>query len=98
VRECFELMNYRGTMSETVFAFESGIISPGELRRQLPDLALLPQLPQLRQAWIPSGDRARSSPALHERLLDPGMARRRARAQAVYRQVLTAADLTPAPS
>jgi hypothetical protein len=98
VRECFELMNYRGTMSETVFAFESGIVSPGELRRQLPALALLPQLPQLRQAWIPSGDRARSSPALHERLLDPGMARRRARAQAVYRQVLTAADLTPAPS
>jgi len=98
VRECFELMNYRGTMSETVFAFESGMISPAELRRHLPDLARLPQLPQLRQAWIPTDDRARLRAPLRERLLDPGMAQRRARAQAIYHQVLAAADLTPAPS
>jgi hypothetical protein len=97
-RQCFELMNYRGTMSETVFAFESGMISPEELRRQLPALAQLPQAPQLRQAWVPTEERARLREPLRERLLDPGMAQRRGRAQAIYRRVLAAADLTPAPS
>jgi hypothetical protein len=91
-------MNYRATLSETVYAFESGMVSPGELRRQLPTLAGLPQPPQFRQAWIPSADRARLRQPLRERLLDPVMAQRRARAQSIYRQVLAAADLTPAPS
>jgi hypothetical protein len=98
VRECFELMNYRATLSETVYAFESGMISPGELRRQIPALARLPQPPQFRQAWIPSADRARLRQPLRELLLNPGMAQRRARAQTIYRQILAAADLTPAPS
>jgi hypothetical protein len=97
-RECFELMNYRGTLSDIVYAFESGVVSLGELRRQLPALALLPQLPEFRQAWVPTEERARLRQPLRERLLDPGMAQRRARAQAVYHQVLTAANLTPAPS
>jgi hypothetical protein len=98
VHECFELMNYRGSLSETVYAFESGMVSLGELRRQLPALAHLPQLPEFRQAWVPTEERARLRQPLRERLLDPGMAQRRARAQAIYHQVLTAANLTSAPS
>jgi len=97
-RECFELMNYRGTLSEIVYSFESGVISQEELRRQLPALAAQPQPEHFRQAWIPSEDRARSRPALEERWRDPGMAQRRERAEAVYRQVLAAASVTsPAP-
>jgi hypothetical protein len=95
-RECFELMNYRGTLSEIVYSFESGVISHDELRRQLPDLALQPQPEHFRQAWIPSENRARSKPALRERYLDPSMARRRARAESVYREVLAAAPLASA--
>jgi hypothetical protein len=95
-RECFELMNYRGTLSEIVYSFESGVISHEELRRQLPDLALQPQPEHFRQAWIPSENRARSKPALRERYLDPSMARRRARAESVYREVLAAAPLASA--
>jgi hypothetical protein len=84
VHECFELMNYRGTLSQTVYAFESGVISLGELRRQIPALSRLPQSPEFREAWIPSADRARLRPALRDRLLAPDMAQRRARAQAIY--------------
>jgi len=97
-REVFETMDYRGTLSEIVYSFESGVISLAELREQLPVLARLPQTQDFRHAWVPSEDRARLKPALRERLLDPSMAQRRARAQAVYRQVLAAADLAPATS
>jgi hypothetical protein len=95
-RECFELMNYRGTLSEIVYSFESGVISYEELRRQLPDLARQRQPEHFQQAWIPSENRARSKPALRERYLDPSMARRRARAESVYREVLAAAPLASA--
>ena len=95
-RECFGLMNYRGTLSEIVYGFESGVISLEELRRQLPDLARQPQQQHFRQAWVPSEERARLRPALREQYLDPGMSKRRARAESVYRQVLAAAADAPA--
>jgi len=92
-RECFELMNYRGTLSETVYSFESGVISHEELRRQLPALALQRQPEHFREAWIPSDNRASSKPALRQRWLDPRMSARRERAESVYRQVLAAAPV-----
>ena len=91
-RECFALMKYRGTLSEIVYGFESGVIGPAELRRQLPALARQPQPPAFRGAWVPSADRAKMRPALREYWLQPGMARLRDRAQAVYREVLAASD------
>jgi len=97
-RECFDLMNYRGTLSEIVYGFESGVISAEELRRQLPELARQPQEERFRQAWIPSEDRARLKPALREQYLDPSRAEGRARAESVYRQVLAAASTTSAVS
>jgi len=97
-RECFELMNYRGTLSEIVYSFESGVIDQEELRRKLPDLARQPQPEHFREAWIPSEDRARSKPALRERWLDPSMSQRRERAESVYRQVLAASPVASAAS
>jgi hypothetical protein len=95
-RECFDLMNYRGTLSEVVYSFESGVISLQELRRQLPDLARQPQQEHFRQAWVPSDDRKSRRPALREQYLAPGMSELRARAESVYRQVLAAGADAPA--
>lgn len=98
VRECFELMNFRSTRSEAVYGFESGLVSPDELRRRLPALKRESQPPQFRQAYVPSEDRARQRPALLERWLDPRLSRRRERAQSVYREVLAATALEPTES
>lgn len=92
-RECFTLMNYRGTLSETVYGFESGVVSLAELRRQLPALARQPQPQHFRRAWIPSGDRARLRPALRREWLRPEFARLRERAESVYREVREAAGV-----
>jgi len=90
-RECFALMKYRGTLSETVYGFESGVVSRAELRQQLPALARQPQPPEFRGAWAPSVDRARLRPALRECWSQPRVARLRDRAQSVYRAVRAAA-------
>jgi hypothetical protein len=97
-RETFELMNLRGTLSEIVYSFESGVISLEELRRQIPDLERQSQPQHFQRAWIPSEDRAARKPALQERWRDPSMARRRERAESVYRQVLAAAPVASAAS
>ena len=97
-RETFELMNLRGTLSEIVYSFESGLISLEELRRQIPDLERQAQPQHFRRAWVPSEDRARLKPALQERWHDPSMSQRRARAESVYRQVLAAAPVASAAS
>lgn len=95
-RECFALMDYRGTLSETVYGFESGVVSLDELRQQLPALARQTQPPHFRQAWIPSQDRARLRPVLRAHWLRPEFARDRERAQSVYRTVRQAAGLAHA--
>ena len=95
-QECFALMEYRGTLSETVYGFESGVVSLQELRRQLPVLARQAQPPHFRQAWIPSQDRARLRPVLREQWLRPEFARHRERAESVYRAVRGKASLARA--
>jgi len=91
-RECLALMNYRGTLSEIVYGFESGVVSLAELRQHLPTLARKPQPPHFRNAWVPSANRASLRPALRECWLQPDVARLRKRAQSVYHAVREAAD------
>ena len=95
-RDCFALMDYRGTLSETVYGFESGVVSLEELRLQLPALARKAQPPHFRQAWIPSQDRARLRPVLREQWFRPEFARHRERALSAYRTVRDRANLAPA--
>jgi hypothetical protein len=90
-RECFTLMKYRGTLSEAVYGFESGVVSLEQLRRQLPALAQQPQRPEFRDAWIPSAARARYRPALRDLWAQPGLAGLREQAESVYREVVARA-------
>lgn len=89
-RECLALVRQRGTMSDVLFGFESGVVTLDELRRELPALERKPRSPQFRDAWVPSQERSRAKAALLEQWLDPGLARLRGRAQFVYEQVLSA--------
>ncbi len=82
VRQCYDLIKYRATMSPVLLGFESGTVTLDELRRQLPALAR-PQ-PEAERAWIPSGERAQAKAALRTQWLRPGLARHRERAERVY--------------
>lgn len=89
VRQCYELIRYRGTLSPVLLGFESGTVTLDELRRKLPTLTR-PE-PAIEHAWIPSEERARSKAALRARWLRPGLAPYRERAERAYR-VFRSAD------
>ncbi len=89
-RECLALMRQRGTSSELLLGFESGVITREEMRRELPALERTPKPPELREAYVPSPQRSRAKAALIEQWLSPRLARPRARAQRVYQQVRSA--------
>lgn len=94
-RECLALVRQRGSMSDVLFGFESGVITREHLRRELPALERKPKPPELREAWVPSEERSRAKAALLEQWLSPGLASLRDRAQFVYEQVRSASVSPP---
>jgi hypothetical protein len=83
-RECMELIKLRGTLSETLLGFESGVVTLEQLRRELPDLMRLSEHLDTNEAWVPSGDRDRSKEALRDQWLRPDLAGLREKAQHLY--------------
>lgn len=103
LRECFELIKLRGTLSKTLLGFESGevtrdqlrrglhVTTRDQLRRELHVLAYGGKRLAARDAWIPSQNRDRAKSALHEQWARPSMAKLRDRAQAVYQAFIDGA-------
>jgi len=89
VRQCFELIKLRSSLSPVLLGFESGTVTADELRSVVPSLARS-QGPTP-EAWIPSQERERSKAALGEQWARPVLRRLRARAQRVYEQFSGAA-------
>jgi len=89
VRECFELIKHRGTLSKTLLGFESGLVTRDDLRPELQALTRQSELFDSREAWVPSGDRDRMKVALREQWLGPDQAKQRARAQRIYHTFVT---------
>jgi hypothetical protein len=94
-RECLALVRQRGTLSDVILGFESGVVTREELSRELPALERKSKPPELREAWVPSQERSRAKAALLEQWLSPGLARLRDRTQFVYEQVRSAAVPPP---
>jgi hypothetical protein len=94
-RECMALVQQRGSQSDVLFGFESGVVSHEEVRRELPALEHTAKPPELREAWVPSQERSRAKAALLEQWRSPGLARLRERAHIAYEQVLAAGARPP---
>ena len=90
VRECLELIRLRGTLSKTLFGFESGEVSREQLDREVQSVGGAKLLDagdvwDTKDAWVPSEDRTRAKAALREQWLQqPSLAKLRERAQLVY--------------
>ena len=90
VRECLELIKLRGTLSKTLFGFESGEVSREHLEREVQSVGGAKLLDardvwDTKDAWVPSEDRTRAKTALREQWLQqPSLAKLRERAQLVY--------------
>jgi len=87
VRECFELCELRATMYPGLLAFESGLVTHDQLRRELQsarDAALADE----REAWFPSAERKAAKDALRDQWLQPSLAKLRGRAEGVYQEFL----------
>jgi hypothetical protein len=84
VRQCFELIRHRDSLSPALLGFESGLVTWEELRRELPALERHPGSAGP-AAWIPSQERERAKAALREQWLQPGHDRLRRRAEQAYR-------------
>ncbi len=90
VRECLELIKLRGTLSKTLFGFESGEVSREQLDREVQSVGGAKLLDagdvwDTKDAWVPSEDRTRAKTALREQWLQqPSLAKLRERAQLVY--------------
>jgi hypothetical protein len=87
IRELFEFCKLRGTRSRELARFESGLVTREQLRTELPAIrgaALVDE----QEAWVPSEDRQRAKEALHDRWLQPSLAKLRARAQQAYQEFL----------
>ena len=90
VRECLELIRLRGTLSKTLFGFESGEVSREQLEREVQSVGGARLLDagdvwDTKDAWVPSEDRTRAKAALREQWLQqPSLAKLRERAQLVY--------------
>jgi hypothetical protein len=95
--ECFELIKHRGTLSKILLGFESGVVTKDQMRRELQTLARQEKRADGKEAWIPSDDRIRSKAALRAQWLQPGLARMRDRAEAVYAEFRAASRLPAEP-
>ena len=86
VRQCFELIKLRSTLSPVLLGFESGTVTADELR---PEVEMLSRRQgPAPEAWIPSRERERSKAALRAQWARPGLAGLRVRAQRVYEEFL----------
>jgi hypothetical protein len=94
VRQCFELIKLRSTLSPVLLGFESGTVTADELNSVVASIAAGPAP----EAWIPSPERERSKSALREQWAEPGLSRLRARAQRVYEQFLGIAKPASPPA
>jgi Glycosyl transferases group 1 len=84
VRECFELIGLRSTLSPVLLGFESGTVTADALR---PEQAALAQSQgPAPEAWIPSQEREQSKTALRAQWARPELARLRERTQRVYEE------------
>jgi hypothetical protein len=86
MRECFQLIEYRGTLSDKLLGFESGVVTRAELAVELDDLACRSASIDTREAWKPSGARDQSKDALREQWSRANLATLRERATAVFEQ------------
>jgi hypothetical protein len=94
MRDCFALIQQRGTLSPVLLGFESGLVSESEMRRdqQLRNRA---ELAEPRDAWIPSAKRRRTKEALAQQWERPDLAELRERAQAAYESFVALAEAEP---
>jgi hypothetical protein len=94
VRECVDLIRYRGTLSPTLLGFESGLVAADEVRRERATLARRASLARrsaplrVREAWVPSTERDRDKAALEHRWRRPELAALRHRAERTYAEFL----------
>jgi hypothetical protein len=84
LRECFDLIKERPTLSRTLLSFESGTVTLDELRRAQRAARLSPGPCGTTATWIPSAERERSKEALRLQWLQPRLSGLRARAEAAY--------------
>ena len=79
-----ELIRLRPTHWHMLLAFESGLVSRGELTAALADDATRPPAPPDPDQWLPSAARERHKDALRNELERPELAALRHRARRVY--------------
>jgi hypothetical protein len=87
IRQCFQLIKQRPTLSKTLLGFESGVVTLDELRRDR-EAHATQTLHDAEETWVPSAERQRAKDALREHWLRPELARARDGAQDIYRTFL----------
>lgn len=95
VRECFDLIRQRGTLSRTQLGFESGLVTLDELRREQQDPGRARTLVDTAEAWVPSAERRRSTATLREQWQRPDLTGPRDRAEQAYRTFLAGCGVGP---
>lgn len=91
MRECFDLIRERPTLSKTLLGFESGVVTLAELRHARQRSAHRPEPLDTREVWVPSAEREHSKAVLRERWLQADLAGLRTQAHVVYQKFLSGA-------
>lgn len=88
MRQCFDLIKERPTLSKALLGFESGVVTLSEVRKERASV-VGPQEPRgTTEVWVPSAERDRSKAMLREQWLHPRLTRLRIRAQLVYEEFM----------
>jgi len=93
VRECFDLIRERPTLSTHLLGFESGVVTLTELQAERQRMERGRESPEPRDAWVPSAERERLKRALQQQWLLASLTKLRARAQLVYTRFLANASM-----
>ena len=72
---CVALIRARGTLSETLLGFESGLVTRDELHGELTELTVKSKRLATSEAWVPSTEREHSKEALRKESLSPTSSR-----------------------
>jgi hypothetical protein len=88
VRECFDLIRERPTLSPTLLGFESGVVTLGELRQARARVARPSGPTPGDEVWVPSADREERKRSLRAQWFAAGLTELRTRAQRVYQGFL----------